>query len=134
MSREIKFRVWDPHKKIYLDLAIAWSPDMNANYGIDGCENHYPTYDGYVIEQFTGLKDSQGKDIYEGDIVKWSHGPGVSDVGVVEYRTRDEFSSHPMAAFYGLSVSRFAGLCQFQSDDSYEVVGNIHETPELLKK
>lgn len=140
-GRIIKFRVWTGSEYEEVELSpsggygplIDWGKSQdetdrgNGIVSIVAPDNHA----AFVWEQFTGLTDSKGVDIYEGDIVRWTH--GVTDVGVVEYRVHDEFGSYPHAAFFGLLVTRFAGLCQFQSDDTYEVIGNIHQHSHLLQ-
>ena len=128
MSREIKFRAWDMpfgpkgpmqkmvHEKASSILAFAeMSPDE------------------YIVEQYTGLKDANGKEIYEGDILAWH-----SNI----YRKHD---------WVGLVLYRGAGFAVQESDKSYsspewldcacrkdaniiEVIGNIHENPELLEE
>jgi len=126
--RNIKFRTWDPFKKIYRDFAIAWNPYTNENYGINGEENHFPANKGYIFEQFVGLTDKYNKPIFEGDIVKWNH--PMDDIGVVEYCS-ESFSND--VCYYGLKVNRFGITCQFQTDDIYEIIGNIHENSNLIK-
>lgn len=77
------------------------------------------------IGQYTGLKDSKGNDIYEGDIVKghrWSKGEGFRHIGIVTY---------VMNAFKVRGVKRYIGR-DTELDPSYEVIGNIYENPELI--
>lgn len=89
--------------------------------------------DEYIVEQYTGLKDKNGKEIYEGDILAWH-----SNI----YRKHD---------WVGLVLYRGAGFAVQESSRSFstpdwletacnkdaniiEVVGNIHENPELLEE
>lgn len=65
MNREIKFRVWDPKSSSWL-----WVPDELGNMI---CCSDWDMFnpDDYQFEQFTGLKDKSGKDIYENDLLKF---------------------------------------------------------------
>ncbi|OCB81755.1 hypothetical protein A8O18_00025 [Lentilactobacillus parabuchneri] len=89
--------------------------------------------DEYIVEQFTGLKDRNGQDVYEGDILAWH-----SNI----YRKHD---------WVGLVLYRGAGFAVQESDKSYsspewldcacrkdaniiEVIGNVHTNPELLEE
>ena len=107
--REIKFRAWDLREK-----------KMKNGYN-DGEER-------FLLLQFTGLHDKNGKEIYEGDI---------TNNGVVvwnEALTWDSGgSSHP--GFY-FDAPRFDGDLNYHTsfDDDTEVIGNIYENPELLKE
>jgi len=112
MEREIKFRVWDGLKMRYFDLSDTIAP----------CE--------IEIMQYTGLKDRDGKEIYEGDIVRvpaivYKGGSGVYDI----YSIRFAWGSFYL---YDLN-SGFDDLLQDVSDEC-EIIGNIHEHPELLKQ
>lgn len=136
MNREIKFRVWDNVEKIYLhnkgfqDVTFRYN-GLCFPYGTRHSIEAYP--DRFVVEQFTELKDKNEKEIYEGDIIKWSH--LMDDFGYIEYYSGEPFAEtrlYPSCALWVIVIAH-KGLFPFQSDDEYEVIGNIHENPELLK-
>ena len=84
--------------------------------------------DPKTLDQYTGLKDKDGKEIYEGDVVRIWADPkdyngykGHNYIGVVEW---DEF-------ILGFILSDGHGLKDFEF---IEIVGNIYENPELLNK
>lgn len=115
--REIKFRVWDRKVKPRLF-------EEGIFVGLDG--NLYgQTYDdmekldGFIMEQFTGLKDKNGVDIYEGDILKHSKYPGK--LYLVYWAEGTGF--YPFINTLGAKYAT----------KSIEVIGNIHQNPELLK-
>ena len=78
--------------------------------------------DPETVGQFTGLTDRNGKRIFEGDIVQW---PGRKEVGLVQY---GEFNCSCCEGVFGWHF----GTEDIREHDFYEVIGNIHDSPELL--
>jgi uncharacterized phage protein (TIGR01671 family) len=129
--RNIKFRVWDSVLKYMLPF---------GNYvAIDGgvWEEAKKTYDtpnkeiepvkNVVLMQFTGLKDKNGKEIYEGDIIK---------VKTIHWLVEPLNSEERDGDNYGLCVSPNGNGENYFLDKSIlegEVIGSIYENPELLK-
>ena len=106
MSREIKFRIWDKKTK-------RWSKNFNVNL------LNVNDFNIVSINQYTGLKDIAGDEIYEGDIVR-----DVSDgiIGQIEY------SDGGFIIIYDDIAEKLNA-----DESSYlEIVGNIFEDPELL--
>lgn len=117
--REIKFRFWSKQKNKMSD-----SFDLFGIYaGRDEAEaGGMPFYeDQIILMQYTGLKDSKGVEIYEGDIVRDVY---FSDaVDKVEWA---ENSSH-FNPFFREDTLHFCDI------KTIEVIGNVWENPELLK-
>ena len=141
MSKELKFRIWFKptyeHKCEFMDRYGKKLPDLECrlytqDVFFDDTWLDTDDYEDIIVEQYTGLKDKNGKEIYEGDIIQetiitddttdgtyryevywdedtlcWSI-KGISDI---DYHLRDDL---------------------WETNASREVIGNIHENPELL--
>lgn len=128
--REFKFRAWDKNKNRYEPRYLLAIDEVGDLWRIDSTDAIDLTSekDRYVIEQFTGLTDKNGKEIYEGDIVRWSfkverNSELTYTADVVEWESYDE-EEWPYSTISGFTLP--------ESEDEYEVIGNIHENPELL--
>ena len=132
MNRQIKFRVWDKKNSQFL---------QNNNIGADktifdlwdwaevmGTCTLFPM-DDYVFQQYTELKDKNDKEIYEGDIVKFSR-LFEKERKIKELKSFVRFDEGK----FGFDLIGFNGMFY---DLSYEcrieVIGNIFEHAELLK-
>jgi uncharacterized phage protein (TIGR01671 family) len=129
MNREIKFRAWDKitNKMCYLNDPH-WS--LSLQFGKDGL-GVYNLQNGsggdeYELMQYTGLKDKNGKEIYEGDIVCGY--PSSHPHKEMAYLFDDvvEWDEWRWSPFYSKDEEYgwYAPRC--------EVIGNIYENPDLL--
>jgi len=108
--RQIKFRAWDGKNMLHeIDVSFQGHA-MYDNY-------EYPTY---PLMQFTGLKDKNGVDIYEGDVVQ---SPNTT-AWIIEWDNEN-------ACFNGRSLSVVVSPID---NINCLVVGNIHQNPELCQR
>lgn len=118
--REIKFRAWDEQNKV-MEYKVNVNDGKPVKYGYQWF-NHGNTIHDSELMQYTGLKDKNGKEIYEGDLIK------VDDehLYIICFRVQD--SGYIGSNEYGYDEQ---DLCYLACN--YEVIGNIYENPELLK-
>lgn len=110
MKREIKFRAWDNETK-----------DLRQYEEISGiCLSALNATD-WDLEQFTGLKDSNGDDIYENDLVLLD--PDDPPYQVIFDEGKFELSNDYLRLVYDLSEEHM----------DCEIIGNVHTNPELLE-
>lgn len=159
-DREIKFRAWDKENQIMSRpftitnlqdqddflFDIGEQPDACCRWNEFGLNNP-----NHIVMQFTGLHDKAGKEIYEGDLIKecvigqmiWDGDAIVEECPIAQIyykapyfrakqvkkgKTKRDRGKPPSE----LNISTYDGLYQWPKD--MEVIGNIHETPDLLEK
>ena len=125
----LKFRVWDKERECYLDETelAGITPDGKYILYIEEEEiSKLEIEGGYILEQYTGLKDKNGKEIYEGDIVEYTtcyYGKEKRHRKVVEWKEwdSDDFGEPHNIGYFNLS-------------ECMEVIGNVHENANLLEE
>ncbi|AJE28051.1 hypothetical protein SE24_046 [Listeria phage vB_LmoS_188] len=139
--REIGFRAFVKSKKKMLPVTDLCFNETEA-VGVSGCGNAKCTlcvdwynFDDVVLMQYTVLKDKNGKKIFEGDIVAFSEDDFHVFNSQVEYFSEDGYPAFdikvPSTYYFDSNVFSevsMSGLYEI------EVIGNIHENPELLEE
>jgi hypothetical protein len=133
MSREIKFRLWDKAESVMvLDPLTLWELIAKFRWGEALLHNNKDWIDGdghphkglthvyfgdnphLVVMQYTGLKDKNGKEIYEGDVVAYPE-------AVVPHNMVVEWGDYLWEPFFDVYWKKV------------EVIGNVYENPDLLE-
>jgi uncharacterized phage protein (TIGR01671 family) len=136
-NREIKFRVWDDESKKWVDHSVLLTAEGKMKQLFVDGENTFHCFsvtgDRLFYQQGTGLKDKNGREIYEGDLCNrenWSGNPYY-----VKYSRDGWFwCRHNEAEKEFLEVRD----CKYDMDrlrngvENCEIIGNIFENPELL--
>ena len=124
--RKIKFRAWDTEGGGFI-AGFNMSGFSNYAGGLPQIQQFSTVWDrnSFILEQYTGLKDKAGKEIFEGDLVSgWVHNP--SEVFVVK------FKASKFSCGFKAQRSNDGGYTDIWYD-GFKIIGNIHENPELLK-
>lgn len=159
--RELKFRAWyKPEKKMIYNIQNEF--EERIELGMD-CFSDYLKNDDFIVEQYTGLSDENGREIYEGDVIEYVfnvreaevsvigevcffEGQGVYGIKNVKYNNQelrrlcDKENEHAGEVFCSAGYDNtgedqtliFADY--YFVEDDMEILGNIHENPELLEK
>ena len=119
--RELKFRAWIKNYNCYADV-LGFEQDrlfVQFQSGERAQHRLYVPIEDCVLEQYTGLKDKNGKEIYENDIVsvRNKNRKNEYDIGVVEF---------------GKAAFRCPFLLGKYRSGQVEVIGNVHENYDLL--
>jgi uncharacterized phage protein (TIGR01671 family) len=117
--REIKFRAWDDEEKFMIDAEDFYFDSDEPLADLFSSAKYR-----YVLMQYVGIKDKNGKEIYEHDIVKtpagyWGDNVIKANIGTIEYLDVEFIVNCAIPEY-----------CQF---NEFEVIGNIYENPELLE-
>ena len=136
-----QFRAWDTvSRKMYEPSEIQIHFVSDGSYWVERSYNYGEQDNGFEmlgddkkvkLLQYTGLQDKNGKEIYEGHVVRCGERLGLGGLlrqvqGDVQYLTN--------VASFGIEIPWEDGSVTWQMDHytDFEVIGNIHENPELL--
>ncbi|MBV0931347.1 YopX family protein [Lentilactobacillus sp. IMAU92037] len=129
MSRETKFRSWNSVTKemeqvIQINLKNHYVQTTFNKIGYS-----YGQPDDVIVEQYTGLKDANGKEIYEGDVVHGYDQEPDRDDGYIGSSVI-EVVNFKWGSFW---LGDFKNRIMLYTPPIIEVIGNVHENPELLE-
>jgi uncharacterized phage protein (TIGR01671 family) len=117
-NREIKFRAWN----LDSEKMILWDKLASLRYAIEN--------ERTVMMQYTGLKDKNGKEIYEGDIIKQGDNPECWFAPrAVEFKN-GSWMGGEIRIYVDQDKYDYQGRV---NQNEWEVIGNIWENPELIK-
>ncbi len=115
-QREIKFRAWEKNLKEMIPVH-----DVDFERKIINTSSAWRFLNEVALMQYTGLKDKNGKEIYEGDVIKSIRG----------YKAVVEWVDD--GRFLGFTIERERKIMYVGQEPAVEVIGNIYESPELLE-
>ena len=135
--REIRFRAWDKERGYFhwgaSNICLTLGGNLMWQFGWE-----FPNLldreeaSNYILMQYTGLKDKNGKEIYEGDILKYTVDDNSTETGTERI---NKVVFHEGAFCYIVPVLIMGELPSFlcQYNKQSEIIGNAYENPELLK-
>lgn len=134
--RSLKFRAWHKIFKNYAHIKRIWlDGDGNGHdeiFAVSDAERTYSKYE-VILEQYTGLNDKNGKEIYEGDIVKLCGKVAENKCSLYRVFWESAFAGFCLVA---LEKDKYdvGYLTDVETESRCKVIGNIHENPELLEQ
>jgi uncharacterized phage protein (TIGR01671 family) len=129
--RELKFRVWAKEHSRWLDPSYC---SITGDSKVHSIEKPFCLLSGdamvdkVVVEQFTGLLDKSGEEIYEGDVVRQ----------LVTSTPKDQFEDYYVEYMFASMKLCWLHECkakflEWPAEQCLEIIGNIHQNPELIK-
>jgi uncharacterized phage protein (TIGR01671 family) len=121
--REIKFRFWNPENF----MNKGWRDDIGINKGIGAAQQY-----GYKVMQYTGFKDVNGKDIYEGDVLQVTYIDVVEPTGVCVINSVVSFENGMFVCKdegfdYECKKEQPMSLYEWMKGEEVTIIRNIYE-------
>lgn len=136
--REYKFRAWNKNTKKMYKIGQITLEKGSWNYEPDNREYigmSIPYQPSFILMQYTGLKDKNGQEIYEGDILLAPEWFGKLKCVCIY---QQENTVNPIQGFglysYDTYFQKYNTLVESDEWDEFEVKGNIYDNPELLEE
>lgn len=148
MNREIKFRIWrkepfshkEDFKMVYLPKwtvfdgeDLVFRTDLDT-FWIDSSSGE----ESAILMQFTGLIDKNGKEIYEGDIVKDNDDFKLTVVYLINHKLQTGEDDYCGERYYSYITGYFGEFSDKSGytclDKELEIIGNIYESPDIFNK
>jgi uncharacterized phage protein (TIGR01671 family) len=139
MNREIKFRTWNPDDK-RMEYPLVFAICSNGKLQpLIKCSDNNRAYKDYPLMQYTGLKDKNGKEIYEGDIVNIGiiNGSGKLPYDGKEKERIVQVIWSEFRSSFAIKFNENANTDLFnyaRNGKEFEIIGNIFENPELIQE
>jgi len=147
MNREIKFRAWDKTKKYWVT-----SKNFESETTLSYDTNYLVAWNNYELSQYTGLKDKNGVEIFEGDIItgQYNHYDPLKDeyiydehMGGIVFYDSNSYRIKVIEHLCDENRQGMIGYFDFMFEGEYwapkvlceiKIIGNIYQNPELLEK
>jgi len=136
MKREIKFRVFDNSSKKMNQVHSIWGLPKVDHITIPSEESVETLFNNFELMQFTGLKDKNGIDIYEGDIIRYFNLSGELAIGIIVFKDgsfRFKNTNNQEVRQWNDGNHDWYSIENIELFEM-EIIGNIYENPEFLNK